>query len=87
MKSHSLLSPKVVIYTTESRIEIVKKSRLNMNSEVKCDFCGNSLFPNNIGRIVKKGSEKEYIKICKACKKPKGRNMEKRGRGRPPLKA
>ncbi|MFQ5800407.1 MAG: hypothetical protein ACE5HH_01640 [Candidatus Hydrothermarchaeales archaeon] len=58
-----------------------------MESELKCDLCGNSLVPNNIGRIVKKGSEEEYVKICKTCKKPKGRTREKRGRGRPPLEA
>jgi hypothetical protein len=56
-----------------------------MKSELKCDICGDSLIPNNIGRLVKKASEEEYVKICKTCKKPGRRNPIKRGRGRPPL--
>jgi hypothetical protein len=58
-----------------------------MESEPECDVCGDSLVPNNIGRIVKKGSEEEYVKICKACKEPGRRNPIKRGKGRPPSKA
>jgi hypothetical protein len=50
----------------------------------KCDECGSSLIPNNIGRIVKKGSEEEYVKICKTCKKSKEKPRERRGRGRIP---
>jgi hypothetical protein len=55
-----------------------------MESELACDVCGESLVPNNIGRIVKNASEEEYVKICKTCKKPKERTLVKRGRGRPP---
>jgi hypothetical protein len=58
-----------------------------MESEFRCDLCGDSLVPNNIGRIVKKASEEEYVKICKTCKKPREKNPIKRGRGRPPSEA
>jgi hypothetical protein len=55
-----------------------------MESELRCEICGDSLVPNNIGRLVKKASEEEYVKLCKGCKKPKGKIQKKRGRGRPP---
>jgi hypothetical protein len=58
-----------------------------MESELICDLCGDSLVPNNIGKIVKKSSDDEHIKICKTCKKPQGRTQIKRGRGRPPSEA
>ncbi len=58
-----------------------------MESETRCDLCGDSLIPNNIGRLVKKASEEDDVKICKSCKKPRGRTQIKRGRGRPPSEA
>jgi hypothetical protein len=58
-----------------------------MESKLICELCGDSLIPNNIGRLVRKASEEEFVKICKTCKKPGRRNPIKRGRGRPPSEA
>ncbi len=48
-----------------------------MGFNFKCDLCGSSLIPNNIGRIVIKDSEDESVKICKTCNKKGTKKSDK----------
>jgi len=48
------------------------------SATMNCDLCGDSLIPNNIGRIIDKTGKKERVRVCKTCKEPRELNSRRR---------